>query len=177
MHIVKSLETLIQKLKQSDTSNHGKIIRNINIPLSDFEAYASWNDEGYTRNCICRTKECELILLCWNKGAATPIHGHDGQKCWVYQIEGQMTEVRYEKFESGDLFETNRMQLNPGKITFMNNAMGYHELINDTDGRAMTLHAYILPIDSCEVYCEEEEGFKSKDMEYDTVEGNTLAEI
>ena len=29
MDIVKSLETLIQKLKQSDTSNHGKIIKNI----------------------------------------------------------------------------------------------------------------------------------------------------
>lgn len=175
MIIVESLEALIQKLNQSDTSDHGKIIKQINIPISDFEAYASWSGDGYTRNSIHRNDDYELILLCWNKGDSTPIHGHDGQNCWVYQIEGQISEIRYEKFDNGNLLETNRMQMSPGKLSFMNNAMGYHKLKNDTVGRAMTLHAYVLPIDRCEYYCDDEKAFKSKELEYDTVEENVSA--
>ncbi len=176
MDCIESLEALIQKLNQSDTSNHGKLIKQINIPISDFEAHASWSDKGYTRNCVYRCDQYELILLCWDKDASTAIHGHDGQKCWVYQIEGQISEIRYEKFESGDLFETNRVELNPGKLTFMNNAMGYHKLTNDTDGRAMTLHAYVLPINSCEYYCDDAQDFKSKELDYDTVVSDSLVE-
>lgn len=177
MQIIESLENLIHKLNTSETIDHSKIIKEINIPISDFEALASWDDNCYTRNCIHRSDQYELILLCWNKGSTTPIHGHDGQKCWVYQIEGQISEIRYEKFKSGDLFETNRMQMNPGKLSFMNNEMGYHQLKNGTDGRAMTLHAYVLPITSCEYFCDDEKDFKSKELEYDTVKENALVEV
>ena len=143
MEAIKSIEELIEKLDHSDISNQGEILKNTNIPLSDFEAYASWDKNTYTRNCIYRTDEYEMILLCWKKGDETPIHGHDDQNCWVYQLEGKLTEIRYEKTESGNLTETNRLQLLPGKLTFMNAAMGYHKLNNDNDLRAMTLHVYV----------------------------------
>jgi cysteine dioxygenase len=175
MNNIQSLEELIENLDHSDPSNQSTIIKQMDIPISDFEAYASWDKKGYTRNCINRTKKYELILLCWKKGDATPIHGHDGKKCWVYQIKGQMTEVRYEKNESSDLVETNRMQLNPGKLTFMNGAMGYHKLNNNTNGRAMTLHVYVSPITSCEVFNAKEETFERKELVYDTMDGMAFA--
>ena len=177
MDCIESLEALIEQLDHSNSSNQGKIIKQMNIPISDFEAYASWDKKGYTRNCICRTDEYEMILLCWGKGDVTPIHGHGGQKCWVYQIEGQITETRYEKMPDGQLTEVNRMQLNPGKLTYMNNTMGYHKLNNDTNGRAMTLHVYVLPITSCEVFNDKKNNFESKELEYDTVNGIALAEV
>lgn len=174
MNSVDSLEGLIKILNDAETSNHGKIIKEINIPISEFESYASWEEDGYTRNCIYRSDDYELILLCWDKGASTPIHGHDGQKCWVYQIEGEISEIRYEKFNSGDLFETNRIQLDLGKLTFMNNSMGYHKLSNGNERRAMTLHAYVLPITSCEYYCDDKGDFQTKNLEYDTIEGHSI---
>jgi cysteine dioxygenase len=174
MNKVESLEALIDCLDHSDLSNQGKIIKEMNIPISDFEAYASWNKECYTRNCIHRTDKYELILLCWKKGDETPIHGHDGQNCWVYQIKGNMTEIRYEKDASGDLFEKHRMQLSPGKLTYMNKTMGYHKLNNDTDGRGMTLHIYVSPITSCEVFNNKKEAFELKNLKYDTVDGLAL---
>lgn len=176
MQIIESLENLIHKLNTSETIDHSKIIKEINIPIRDFEALASWDDNCYTRNCIHRSDQYELILLCWNKGSTTPIHGHDGQKCWVYQIKGQLTEVRYDKLDSGDLVETNRMNLVPGKLSFMNNAMGYHQLMNTSDGRAMTLHAYVLPINSCEVYCDDKQDFEDKELEYDTIIEDALVD-
>lgn len=176
MDSIESLEELVEKLNHSNSSNHGKIIKQMNVPISDFETYASWNKKGYTRNCIHRTDEYELILLCWKKGDTTPIHGHDGQNCWVYQLEGQITEFRYEKSGLGNLIETNRMQLIPGKLSFMNNAMGYHKLKNDTNGRAMTLHVYVSPISSCEVYNDKKLTFELKELEYDTINRMNLTE-
>jgi len=177
MNNVATVEALIESLNDSDPASQGKVLKNMNIPISEFEAYASWEDEGYTRNCISRTKDYELILLCWAKGAITPIHGHDGQKCWVYQVEGQVTELRYEINEADEPYETNRMQLNPGKLTFMNDQMGYHQLINDTDGRAMTLHVYVSPITSCEVFCGKKEVFEHKQLRYDTVSEEALVVV
>ena len=177
MDCIESLEKLIKNLDESSPENHGKIIKKMDIPVSEFEEFASWDKEGYTRNCINRTDEYELLLLCWKKGDVTPIHGHDGQKCWVYQIEGKVTEVRYEEDNTGDLFETNRMQLSPGRLTFMNDKMGYHKLKNDTDGRAMTLHIYVAPINSCEVFNSGKETFEYKELEYDTIHGITSNEI
>ena len=176
MGSVESIEELIEEFDHSDPASQGKIIKQMNIPISEFEAYASWNKEGYTRNCIHRTKEYEMILLCWDKGDETQIHGHGGQKCWVYQIEGQLTEIRYDKNESGDLIEIDQMELNPGKLTFMDNTMGYHKLNNDDKGRAMTLHVYVSPIITCEVFNDEEEAFEFKEMVYDTINGVALTE-
>ena len=174
MEAIKSIEELIEKLDHSDISNQGEILKNTNIPLSDFEAYASWDKNTYTRNCIYRTDEYEMILLCWKKGDETPIHGHDDQNCWVYQLEGKLTEIRYEKTESGNLTETNRLQLLPGKLTFMNAAMGYHKLNNDNDLRAMTLHVYVSPIISCEVFNDSTSAFEVKEMKYDTLNGQAF---
>ncbi len=177
MDSVESLEELIDKLDQSDFSNLGKIIRQMNISPNEFESYASWDKKGYTRNCINRNNEYELILLCWRKGDTTPIHGHGGQICWVYQIEGQMTEIRYKKDRSGNLIEANRKHLSPGMTSFMSNSMGYHKLNNDTNGRALTLHIYVSPITSCEVFNEIKKDFEFKELEYDTIHGNAFAEL
>lgn len=177
MDSVESLEDLIECLNHSESSNQGKILKQMNIPISDFETYASWDKDGYTRNCISRTEEYELILLCWSKGDETPIHGHDGQKCWVCQLKGEITEFRYEKNDTGDLIETNRMQMSPGKLSFMNETMGYHKLKNDTDGPAMTLHVYVSPITSCEVFNDKDNAFVLKELEYDTLEGVAFAEL
>ena len=176
MDVITTLETLIEKLNQSNTSNHGKILKQINIPLSDFEAFATWDQDGYTRNCVYRNDAYELILLCWNKGDATPIHSHDGQNCWIYQIDGELSEIRYEKFDNGDIIETNRTILTEGKLSFMNKKMGYHQLNNVTEGRAMTLHAYVLPINSCEYFCEEAQVFKTKKLKYDSIRASVLSE-
>lgn len=175
MDCVTSLEQLIEKLDQGYATNEAKIIKEMQIPASDFESYCSWDSKGYTRNCVARTPTYEIILLCWNEADETPIHGHGGQRCWVYQVEGQLTEVRYIKQESGELLENSRTEMSPGMLSFMNDSMGYHKLINGTDGRSMTLHVYVAPIDSCEVFDADCAEFKQKEMQYDTMRGKAIS--
>ena len=172
--MINSLTDLITKLKKTDPKDFPKITKQINILASEFENYIYWCDESYTRNCIERTENFELMLLCWNNKQATPIHDHGGEKCWVYQISGTVDEVRYKENENGQLEVDHKMTLKPGALTYMDDNMGYHALENNKDSKALTLHLYMKPIDECEVFNTEEKCFESKELAYDTHEGELI---
>jgi len=172
---IQHLSTLIQKLEDTEEEEHKKIISSMDIPKEEFLPYAFWKDEGYARNCIKRTKDYELLLLCWNPGDKTPVHGHDGQDCWVYLVDGEMEEIRYRADEEDNLTKTHVEKLTGHRLTYMRDEMGYHMIKNNSENRAITLHIYALPIDECEVFDENKETFVDKEMEYDTVTGEKIA--
>jgi cysteine dioxygenase len=174
MNSITSIEQLITTLDDCDPSDYIKIANSMRIPLSQFNTYATWKEDGYARNCIERTDKYELVLLCWNEGDKTPIHGHDNQKCWVYQVDGSTSEIRYKEKPCGTLEECNKMDLSTGKLSFMVDDMGYHSLENNSKGRSMTLHLYISPIDKCKVFDDCDENFVLKSMKYDTLRGQKI---
>ena len=170
---ITTIEQLISSFDDADPSEQVSILKSINIPTEDFAEYATWCEDGYTRNCIARKDGFEFILLCWSPGAITPIHGHDGQNCWVYQVDGSVRERRYQTDAQG--FElTNDMTLSAGKLCYMHDRMGYHALQNESNRRSMTLHIYANPIDRCLVFNEERACFESVEMQYDSIEGEVI---
>lgn len=171
MNSIETLNELIETLNESDPEDYVNLAKNMNIPKSEFKKYAYWKPGEYTRNCIERTPVYELILICWNPGDETQVHGHDEQRCWVCQIDGMTREIRYEVDSDGKLTECNRMVLTPGRLTYMEDEMGYHSLKNCTDERSMTLHLYISPIDSCKVFEGSEDAFEIKELRYDSYKG------
>ena len=64
MEKVKSLNGLIKALTESNSDKYVKIAKNMHIPIEDFEEYNHWQDKSYSRNCIIKTEEFELILIC-----------------------------------------------------------------------------------------------------------------
>ena len=176
METITSIPQLITRFENADSRKQVEVLKNIDIPIADFEVYCSWKDDDYTRNCIARKKTFEFILLCWNPGALTPLHNHDDQDCWVYQVSGTVLEKRFKETEKG--FEiTNEQNLGAGKITYMHDRMGYHTIENVSSERAMTLHVYANPIDRCKVYNDATERFEIREMQYDTVMGKVGASI
>ncbi len=171
MHQIFSVGQLTKALDEIDPLQHAKIMKRIKIDADGLESCITWTKEGYTRNCLARTKDYEIILLCWDLGAKTPIHGHGGENCWVYQVQGTVEELRYEE-NAGCLKETNRLVLTPGKLTYMNDEMGYHSIENTSNDRALTLHIYASPIDTCKVFNEEKDCFEMKDLSYHTYQGD-----
>ncbi len=167
MDDIDSLDQLIAELDKAEKQDVPNIIKRLRLKKDYFEEYASWCQDGYTRNCVHRTDGYELILLCWAKSCVTPIHDHGGQACWVYQIAGELTEKRFEKNAAGELIETNRMTLQPQDLTFMEDRMGYHQLCNESNTRGYTLHLYASPIDQCDVFNEDKNCFETKNMSYD----------
>lgn len=168
MDSITSIEQLVREFDDADPIEQGGILKRIEIPKSEFEEAASWREGDYTRNCIARTDDFEFILLCWDKHCKTKIHDHSGQNCWVYQVDGSVREVRYEGVGDG-LNVYSEEILDKGGLSFMQDDMGYHMIENFNNSRAMTLHVYVKPIDSCLVYDDDAFRFKTVEMEYDTV--------
>ena len=166
MSSIKSLEQLINHFEDEPDSRRAEILKDTKIPLGEFTKFTSWKDGDYTRNCIVRTKSFEFIILCWDLNACTPIHGHDDKDCWVYQIDGELTEkILMESDQGLELKDTNTIQ--KGMVSYMHDKMGYHALENKSYSRAMSLHIYAEPIDKCKVYCEDTRKFKTLEMSYD----------
>lgn len=173
MNHIFTVEQLAENLDDIDPLEHGKIMKRIKISAHELLPYATWSKQGYTRNCLARTETYEVILLCWDINAKTPIHGHGGEDCWVYQVQGTVEEIRL-KEHAGTFKETQRIALTPGKLTYMNDQMGYHTIENTSTQRAMTLHIYASPIDSCKVFNNNKDCFEIKEMSYHTFKGNEV---
>ena len=169
MNEIKSVKELIKALDESVPADRKEIIAKLNLDSKELLNYATWKKQGYTRNCLARSEDYEIILLCWDQKAVTPIHGHGGQDCWVYQVNGKVLEMRFTKNDDNDLQLSEKLILGDGDISYMTDEMGYHLIKNNSKESAMTLHVYAGPIDECEVYCNEENNFKCLEMEYDCV--------
>ena len=168
--VISSLEELIKLLDNSTKTEYKVLGKRVNIPLSDFEPYLYFDSVSYTRNCIKRTKHYELLLLCWEKGQATPIHCHSNQECWVHVLQGDLHEVRYTG-QAPDLEVEHELDLIREGISYMNDDMGFHSLANMADGRSVTLHLYMNPIDECQVYDKETQEFQMVNLNYHTYQG------
>jgi cysteine dioxygenase len=170
---ITTIEDLVECFENAEDSKQASVLKRIQIPIEDFEEFATWKEGEYTRNCVARRDGFEFILLCWSPGAITPIHGHDGQNCWVYQVSGHVRERRYTSASDGFNLSNDAI-VDPGKLCYMHDRMGYHTIANESEKRAMTLHVYANPIDRCLVFNEEKQRFETVEMEYDTIEGNIV---
>ena len=174
MEDIDSLDQLIEKLQDSTRRESVRAITSMDIPIAEYKPFQTWNEAHYTRNCISRTEDYELLLLCWEKGQETPIHCHNGEECWVYAVKGKLFEERYDYDNSDNLNILNHATYNQGQLSYMSDDMGYHLLRNIDNGRSMSLHLYMSPIDECTYFDESKGMFIAKELEYDSVEGEII---
>ncbi len=161
LNTIKSIPQLIQQLSQNSKLHYSTILKKTAIPLSDFSPFTSWNKTSYTRNCMVRNSDFELILLCWEKGQHTAIHSHNGQDCWVFPISGKIKEYRYKiEKDHPEIIEGNILT----GLSFINDKLYQHSLHNVGNGRAVTLHLYAKPINHCTYYDSEDKAFKTKEL-------------
>ena len=163
---IKTINELIVELEEQDKKYYPRILKSQQIPIENFYDIAEWESDHYSRVCLARNKKFELILLCWNGYDQTPIHDHDGQKCWVYQLAGEIEEKRFEVDGDNLPVEVLSTKLSPRNLTFMDDNMGCHALINVSSKRSLTLHLYVNPIKKCSVYSEDSEEFQTKSLSY-----------
>lgn len=170
---ITSLNKLLEVLRYCEGQDYFDIARNLEIPEEDLLAYAFWSEENYTRNCVLKTDQFELLLLCWEQGQETPIHCHNGEECWVHLVQGKLREKRF-KEDNGNLKLIADVKMTQSRLSYMNDDLGYHSLHNLNNGRSMTLHLYVGPIDKCSIYKEEKNKFVSKDLEYHSENKNLV---
>ncbi len=163
-----NIQKLIAILSKSSVEDYNSVLNNFNFETIDFKPFESWSEEKYTRNCLYRDDKFELILLCWEKGQGTAIHGHDGEDCWVYLLEGEMEEVMFSLDDLDHLKEVGSQKVIPQQLTFMNDKIGFHKLKNSANGSSISLHLYAQPIENCVSYDESTKRFIDRQLNYDT---------
>lgn len=121
----------------------------------DWRELVLFDPQRYTRNLLHRSAHYELLLLCWEKGQASPIHDHAGQDCWMAVLEGELEEQHYEAPQAGVLAPLRRgrsARLNPGQVAFIQDGIALHLIRPIGAGRGVSLHLYAKPIDTCRIY-------------------------
>ena len=122
--------------------------------------YIFFSKGSYTRNLIFKNDLFECMTLCWEVGQRSRIHNHHNQNCWMSAPIGrlQVHNYRVDKLdpETGDctITPTDIYDLDSSHPTFVNPMEPVHEVVNlpEFNQRAVSIHIYSKPFDSCEVY-------------------------
>lgn len=116
--------------------------------------------EHYTRNLIMKTPLFELIAICWEIGQKSPIHNHRDQRCWMAVPEGRLHVHNFEMISKDcskrfcELRSSGQFVLDAAHPAEVDPEEPIHQVVNMTqyNSRAISLHIYSLPFDTCEVY-------------------------
>jgi predicted metal-dependent enzyme (double-stranded beta helix superfamily) len=164
------LEKLVEGLRQLPEAAFDGIetvrrfLEETPVTADSLAPYLTWDRQHYTRNLIDRTRLYELMAICWETGQASSVHNHRGQNCWMAVPVGRLQVENFHLVEQ-DL-EAGRSRLEPLNVVEMNighpcavdPADPVHRVVNprEFNQRAVSLHVYSRPFDTCVVYSPEQ---------------------
>lgn len=99
--------------------------------------------------------------MCWSAGQSSAFHGHEGSRCFVKVLSGQLLEQQV-PFPNlcGDEKETTGLQdsqvdklLNFNDVTYIDDSIGLHKVTNKSANQpAVTLHVYMPAYRKCRIF-------------------------
>jgi len=164
---IEEFAAALRKLPASAFHSTNQVYENmLSAPVNpdSLAPYLDWDRQHYTRNLVDKTPLYELIAICWEVGQFSSVHNHQGQNCWMAVPYGRLLVQNYrtvsEDLASGKckLEATDKVEMNPAQPCRVNPAEPVHRVLNprEFNHRAVSLHVYSQPIDSCVVYSPEQ---------------------
>ena len=141
-----------------------QFLQNTPVASDTLTSYLTWDRQHYTRNLIDKTSLYELVAICWEVGQASSIHNHREQNCWmavpVGRLRVQNFRVISQQLEEGtcQLETADTVEMNPRQPCAVDPLEPVHRVYNprEFDQRAVSLHVYSRPFDTCVVYSQEQ---------------------
>jgi len=165
-----SIQKLVEELRQMPESMFiptGPLRRFLEmnpVEADSLEPYLTWNRQHYTRNLIDRTPLYELMAICWEVGQASSVHNHRDQNCWMAVPMGRLQVENFHLVRQD--IDGGTCKLEPLNIVEMNTSHPcavdpndpVHRVVNpkEFNERAVSLHVYSRPFDTCIVYSPEQ---------------------
>lgn len=148
----------------SQVSHIHDLLRASPVDPKSIESYLIWDRQHYTRNLIDKTPLYELIAICWEVGQGSSIHNHKDQNCWMMAPIGRLLiqnyKVVHQDLKAGtcDIIPTDIIEMNPSQPAAVDPQDPVHKVYNPAEfgQRAVSLHVYSRPYDSCVVYSDEQ---------------------
>lgn len=154
-HGIRTVEELVHLLEQGpDEGGYLNILQRIAIPIEAFLERCTWNKKHYTRNCLARNKDFELLLICYEPGQSTSIHDYATEEAWVHPVIGSLVEERFQPPAGGMLRKVSSAKLDPASFSYLDNGRSIHRYSNNFDVRAASLNLYARPLRHWKVYDE-----------------------
>lgn len=163
------VEELVAKLRSlpvsafDETEQVRSLLAAMPISEASIAPYLSWDRQHYTRNLIDKTQLYELVAVCWEIGQSSSVHNHRDQNCWMAAPIGKLQvenfHVEFQDTEAGKcrLHASNTVELSITNPCAVDPKEPVHRVINprEANQRAVTLHVYSRPFDTCMVYSPE----------------------
>jgi NitT/TauT family transport system ATP-binding protein len=114
--------------------------------------------KSYTRTCLYRDDRFEVLLLNWSPGAASALHDHGGQHCWLAVLEGRLEIDDYVRLDEGELPGHARIgargsrMLECGGLDLRSGRFDLHRVNARRDAPAVSLHVYSQPLEKFLIY-------------------------
>jgi cysteine dioxygenase len=184
-----SIDELVAKLRAlppvafEHTGEVRRLLANAPVDEASLAPYLTWDGQHYTRNLIDKTDLYELIAICWEAGQSSSVHNHRDQFCWMAAPVGRLLvenfHVEFEDIEAGQcrLQASNTVELTAGNPCAVDPREPVHRVANPREAnrtgnqRAVSLHVYSRPFDTCVVYSPENGTCGDIRLHYTTVFG------
>ncbi|MBK9215540.1 MAG: cysteine dioxygenase family protein [Chloracidobacterium sp.] len=149
------------------------------LEVDSITHYFFWSPDFYTRNLIYRDDRFEMLAICWERGQASTIHDHAGQKCWMTVPVGRLRGQNFAVEEMDPsrsycrLRETNSFELSDCMAAKVELEEPIHQILNlaEYDERAVSIHIYSRPYSSCLSFCPDTHTFKEVQLGYASIDG------
>jgi len=156
-----------------------RFLENAPVAPDTLAPYLSWDRQHYTRNLIDKTPLYELIAICWEVGQGSSVHNHRDQNCWMAVPIGKLMVENYrvlsQQLEQGrcKLETVETVEMNPFHPCAVDPLEPVHRVYNprELNQRAVSLHVYSRPFDTCIVYSPEQGTCGEIKLHYNTEYG------
>jgi cysteine dioxygenase len=143
------------------------------------DKYLFFSKGNYTRNLIFKNELFECMTICWEIGQFSRIHNHRDQNCWMSAPIGRLKvqNFRVEDRNAGKhtcrIVPTEIYEMNAGNPVHVNPLEPVHQVLNlpEFGQRAVSIHVYSKPFDSCEVYQREKGTYGDVPLHYSSEYG------
>ena len=137
-----------------------KFLADTPLNPESIEPYLLWDGQHYTRNLVDKTALYELLAICWEVGQASSIHNHRDQNCWMAVPVGRLLvenfHVVHQDIPAGKctIKSTETIEMNAAHPCAVDPLEPVHRVFNprEFNQRAVSLHVYSRPFDTCVVY-------------------------
>lgn len=183
-----SIDELVMRLRAfparafEETEEIRAFLQEMPVEEASLAPYLSWNEQHYTRNLIDKSDLYELIAICWEVGQCSSIHNHRDQNCWMAAPIGKLVvenfRVVFQDMAAGKcrLEASNQVEMTAENPCAVDPNEPVHRVINPrpANQRAVSLHVYSRPFDTCVVYSQEQGTCGEIRLHYNTKFGKAV---
>lgn len=159
---------------QFTLENVQDFVRRHYIKAETLDKYLFYSKGNYTRNLIFKNELFECMAICWEVGQFSRIHNHRDQNCWMSAPIGRL-KVQNFRVEDRDaaqgkcrLVPTDVYEMNAANPVYVNPLEPVHQVLNlpEFNERAVSIHIYSKPFDSCEIYSKDKGTYADVPLHY-----------